>query len=338
MRLALPRLVVSLLLVLLGAGTLPASNQQVARALSSEGIELRSIIDHEFTDLDGDGVNEALVHGRGNLRGASLSRALGITFHAPLVDSFGHTILQPSPLAWGRFVGIFRFERKSFRWVPVLVGTYRREKGWVSALGVVEVAGVRMVQVSFEEAGRVQDRLFLLTDHGVREVFSSRRGTWMGEQFLVKGAKVLLTQGIPNPFAPEGRPGFLVRSRYRWLGDRFRPEYWKLWGQSFRPDWTLELLEEGQGPAFRKLLQLQRQADGEPSSPRLDLASLATRLYEGSSTRVVYQRGAYGVVVSRVNREDHPHYFVRPLLDHLGEARAVWVGLEELGIAPGSDG
>jgi hypothetical protein len=315
---------------LLASTPLRAGNKQLARALSSEGAEIRSVIDHEFVDLDGDGIKEAVVHGRGNFRGVTLARSRGITFHPPKVDPQGHRVLLPSTLAWGRFVGIFRFERASFHWYPVLIGTYRREKGWVTGLGVISVGEVKLVQVSFEEAGTVRDRLYRLTKEGVEEVFSSRRGTWMGEGFLHQGAKILLTQGLPNPFAPGGRPGLLARTRYRWKGDRFRSEYWKLWGQGFRPDFEVEGEEAPPGSPLGRARALQQEVDQDSTSPRLTLPRLAKRRFRDSPVRVVYQRGAYGVVVVRVNREDHPHYFVRPFYLSRGEGRAAWMELAEL--------
>lgn len=323
-------------LLLLVAGTVPAraGKPQVARALSSEGIDIRSVLDHQFADLDGDGVNEALVHGRGNLRGASLGESLGINFHTPRVDAEGHRLLLPSTLAWGRFVGVFGFDRHSFRWKPLLIGTYRREKGWVTALGVVQIAGETMIQVGFEEAGTIWERLYRLGEEGMEEVFSSRRGTWMGEGFLVKGPKLLVTRGLPNPFAPGGRPGFLARIRYRWRGGRFDPEYWKFWGQSFRPDWTPDQVRGGQSHAFRTLARIQEETDRELDTPRLDLERLAASRFDGSDVRVVYQKGGYGVVVVRVNREELAHFFVQPYFEYLGEGRAAWIALDELE-APG---
>jgi hypothetical protein len=306
----------------------PSSGKHLAKALSTDAIQVEAILHSEFQDLDGDGVKETVVHGRGNLKGAAVGQALVLSFQQdqPAID--GQPIFLPSNLAWDRFVAIFSFDRKRFRWIPRLLGTYRREDVAVTEFDVVTVADVPMVRLAYETEGQVHDRLFRMTSAGAEAVFGHVRGTWVGEGMWVRSRKVFTAGGLPNPFKPSAaRPGLLCKTRYRWTGERFEPEYWSLGGYGFE-----EAQVQSTGPtadAGRKVRELQRAADRGLATSRLSLEGLGRLRFADQPFRVAYERDAFGVLVRDVNRRRIPHFYLRPLHGSRGD-EAVWVSLDEL--------
>ena len=312
-----------------GAGqAAPTGGEHLARALSTGGMEVEAILHSEFQDLDGDGVKETVVHGRGNLKGAAVAQALVLSFQQdpPAID--GQPIFLPSNLAWDRFVAIFSFDRKRFRWVPRLIGTYRREDVAVTEFDVVTVADVSMVRLAYEAEGRVHDRLFRMTAAGAEAVFEHVRGTWVGEGMWLRSKKIFTAEGLSNPFQPgASRPGFLRKTRYRWTGTSFQPEYWSLGPYGFD---EVQLQSGESAPeAARKVRELQRASDRGLSTSRRSLPGLGRLRFQEQPFRVVFEREAFGVLVRDVNRRRIPHFFVRPQYAARGD-EAIWVGLDEL--------
>lgn len=329
----LPAILVAALLAAPGrSAAAPDAGKHLARALSTGAMEVEAILHSQFADLDGDGVKETVVHGRGNLKGAAVGGALVLSFQQdhPAID--GQPIFLPSSLAWDRFVAIFSFDRKRFRWIPRLVGTYRREEVAVTEFDVVTVADVPMVRLAYEAEGQVHDRLFRMHAGVAEAVFDHVRGTWVGEGMWVRNRKVFTAEGLPNPFVPgSSRPGFLQKTRYSWTGERFEPEYWSLGGYAFAEE---QLAAGKDAPeAVRKVRELQRGADRGLATSRRSLEDLGRLRFEGQPFRVAYQRDAFGVLVRDVNRRPIPHFYVRPLHGTRGD-EAVWVGLDEFSSDP----
>lgn len=311
--------------------------RQLAKALSAGGIEVTAITRHEFRDLDGDRIKEVLVRGRGNLRGASVGGALVLTFRGEPAEVAGRPVFLPSRLAWDHFVGVFRFDRGTFRWVPAIIGTYREGELSVTGFRAATAGGTALVHLTTEADGRVTDRLFRLRSTGVEAVFQAERGTWIGEGFWLAENKLFVSRGLENPFleARPGpgeatRPGFLQKTRYRWDGAGFRPEYWTLGGYTHEATWMPAVPARGKSPAFRRVWQLQRLADRGLNKARRSLEGAGRRRLGEVGFEVAYERDAYGVLVLEGERGPEARYFVRPLFRSRGE-EAVWVELGELG-------
>jgi hypothetical protein len=296
----------------------------LAGELSSDGLRIEEVFHHEFRDLDGDGVKESLVHGSGNLRSASTVGALVLSFEGIPSERGEGRMFLPSNLAWGRFVGVFRFDRASFRWRPVLIGTYRPERVRVTQLGTELFDQTPLARVGFEVDGRVSDRLYRLGPGGIEMVFCSDRGGWVGEGFYIRAT------GLPNPFEEGERPGFLAKTRYRWEAGKFLPEYWGLSGYGFQADMSDSWADRSQRAAVLRVREFQRASDRGLSLTRLSLTELAARRFGESPHRVVYEKGGYGVVLQEVNQRVLPHYYVQPFHRARPEGQAVWVSLEEL--------
>lgn len=321
-------------MILLAAGAACSRGEDASAhltgELSSQGLRIEEIFHHQFRDLDEDGVKEILVHGRGNLRGASTLGALVLSFQASPPDNGGGRLFLPSNLAWDRFVGVFRFDRASFHWVPQLIGTYRPEKVQVTQLGTEDFDGDCLVRVGFEAEGRVSDLLYRLGPAGMEKVFASQRGSWVGEGFYIRGPKLFTAVGLPNPFEEGGRPGFLAKTRYRWEGGAFLPEFWSLSGYGFQADLTDSLADHSQRPQVQRVRELQRASDRGLTLTRLSLTELAARRFGENPYQLVYEKGGFGVVLQEVNRRVLPHYYVQPFHRARPKGQAVWVDLEDL--------
>lgn len=309
----------------------------VIGALAGEGIRVDRVLHQEFVDLDRDGVKEILLHAQGSMEKPPPPGTHVIPLDVMAGRTAGEGVMLPAVPRGDRFVGVFRFQRSSFRWVPVLFGTYSRARGSLVAFRSAEMEEAALVRLSFRIDSRIDDHLFRFTGSGVERVFRFERGFHVGEGFWLRGNKLLTAVGLPDPFRPgTDRPGFLARVRHRWSTGRFEPEYWDLTGYGFRgdlplpevPSWEPEVVERVE--AARKCWDIQRAADRGTGVERFDLKELV-RLRHGEETaRVEYESDGFGVVVLTATGHAMVRHFFRPFFKSQGGHRSVWVALDEL--------
>ncbi len=327
--------------VTLCSGFAAPPRAELARALSSSGLEIQTILHHEFKDLDGDGIKESIVHGQGNLKSTSVGSALVLSFQGKTLENKGRPVFLPSNLAWDRFVGIFLFDRSSFRWAPILLGSYRKDRIEVTDIEVVNQSAAPLVRLSYETQGRVYDSLYRVHSDGVDVVLQNDRGTWVGEGFWLEGSKLITARALPDPFlekrAPRGpfapaspRPGILAKTRYTWKNNRFVPEFWSLGAYGYERRWGKNSEKSAQGEAARKVKEWQRAADKGLSTTRLSLDALVKKRLGDQSFRVVYEHAGHAVVVQEVNKRQVERYYLRPYHQDRKPGTAIWVGLDEL--------
>lgn len=311
------------------------------RTLSGDGFGVEAVRAHEFIDLDRDGVKEILVHGDGGVAGPAPADLLLKPLDGASTDAGGVAILAGAPPAPGAFVGVFRFQRGSFRWSPVLVAPYDPDRCRIHSFRSLRFGDDDLVRLTYQVGERVEDHLFRITAKGVETVLRVARGPRPGEGFWPRGRKVLTSRGLPDPFAPDPRrPGLLCRVRYRWDGTRLVPEHWTLTGYGFRadlpfpaiPTWSRRRVTR---PAVaRRAWDLQRAAERGVGRERFDLADLARKRH-GESAAVVYERDGFGVVTHAVTGEPRAEQYFQPFRANRERGAAAWIGLRELeGLGP----
>lgn len=325
-------------------GAAAARGPRLEGALSSEQFRVDRVHDHAFVDLDGDGVKEIMVRAEGAPL-APLEAVHRVDTGLARIDADGHRVLATTGEVAGPFAGVFRFDRTSFRWSPLLLACPGSDAVEVARFLDARVGESRLLHLTLRRDERVEDHLYRFSVHGIEEVLRVERGQRVGEGVWIQAGKVLVARGLADPFGPPGRtPGMLARVRYRWSGNRLQPEHWSLVGVAFRADLPMPSVPTWDGQqvhhlgAARRAWDLQRAADRGTGTDRVDLDEFCAARYPEGGCSIPYQREGFAVLLETVTGAPRPRYMVQPFGNAPGVEAPVWVGLDELAAPRGPAG
>ncbi len=305
-------------------------------AVRGTRMQIDSVRSHSFVDLDGDGIKEILLEAEGTLTGP-LPHGTVLVPDRLATPETGPSLVVPAVDRCRSVLAAFRFDRTSFRWAPSLVAAIDPDRTEVGFFGAVAFPGGILLRISLKEGSRIRDHLYRLRLEGGEEVFRFERGQSVGEGLWTRAGKLLAIRGLGHPFRPEASgPGFLVRTRYRWTGNRMEAEDWSVTPFGFRGDLGLPAIpvwspEEVTRPELaRRAWDLQRASDRGTGRFRTSLEELCRYRLGEEDWEIVHRQDGFAVVVEQAAGGLRTSYYLQPFLAARGEREAVWIALDEL--------